>query len=81
MTDLAENYLTLSEVGVHDLFPELENDINKQQAHLALLAFVCHEGVIAPDIGSASSFFLTEKGSSLFNQDITEYLKNLLSYS
>jgi hypothetical protein len=79
LTDLAENYLTLSEVGVHGLYPELEGYINRRQAHLASLGFVCHEGVIAQHIGSTSYFVLTQKGLSLFNQDITEHIQNLLS--
>jgi hypothetical protein len=79
LTNLAQNFPTPTEVGFHDLFPESENDISQRQAHVGSLAFLRHEDFIAHDIGSASSFILTQKGLSLFNQDITEHIKNLLS--
>jgi hypothetical protein len=79
LTTLAQNFPTPTEVGFHDLFPENENDISQRQAHVGSLAFLRHGDFISHDMGSASSFILTEKGLSLFNQDIVERIKNLLS--
>jgi predicted GH43/DUF377 family glycosyl hydrolase len=76
---LAQHFPTPTEVGFHDLFPESENDITQQQAHVGTLAFLRHEDFIAHDIGSASSFILTEKGLLLFNQNMTSRITTLLN--
>ncbi len=79
LTALAKHFPTPTEVGFHDLFPESENDINQRQAHVGCLAFLRHEDYIAHDIGSASSFILTEKGLSLFEQNVVAHIKQSLN--
>ena len=76
---LAQYFPTPTEVGFNDVFPELENDSDKRAAHIGSLAFLRHEDFIAHEVGSASSFIITRKGLSLFDEDIIQHLNNLLN--
>lgn len=76
---LASNFPIPTEIGFNDLFPEEETSVEKRTSHLGTLAFLRHEGFIAHETGSASSFILTAKGLTLFNEDTIEHLKMLLN--
>ena len=75
---LSQHFPTPTEIGFNDVFVDSEADIEKRAAHIGTLAFLRHEDLIAHDVGSASSFILTRKGLSLFNEDIIKRLKDQL---
>lgn len=75
---LAQHFPMPTEIGFNDVFPDVESDANKRNVHIGTLAFLRHEDLIAHEVGSASSFILTRKGLSLFDEDIVKHLKDLL---
>ncbi len=76
---LSKHFPTPTEIGFNDVFVDAETDIDKRAAHIGTLAFLRHEDLIAHDVGSASSFILTQKGLALFNEYIIKRLKEQLS--
>lgn len=76
---LVQHFPAPTEIGFNDVFPGLEADADKRSVHIGTLAFLRHEDLIAHEVGSASSFIITRKGLSLFNEDIFKHLKSLLN--
>lgn len=79
LKQLARHFPKATEVGFNDLFPEYEDDNEKRTAHIGVLAFLRHENLIAHEMGSSSSFIITQKGLALFNEDIFAHLKAQLN--
>ena len=71
---LAQHFPTPTEIGFNDVFPDSEADVHKRAAYIGTLAFLRHEDIIAHEVGSASSFILTQAGLALFNEDIFKHL-------
>ena len=76
---LAQHFPTPTEIGFNDICPESEGDVHKRAAHIGTLAFLRHEDIIAHEVGSASSFILTQAGLALFNEDIFKHLTEQLN--
>ena len=76
---LAQHFPMPTEIGFNDVFPDAEIDANKRAAHIGTLAFLRHEDIIAHEVGSASSFILTQAGLALFNEDIFKHLAEQLN--
>ena len=76
---LAKHFPTPTEIGFNDVFPDEKASAEKRSLHIGTLAFLRHEDFIAHEVGSASSFILTAKGLSLFNENTVEHLKILLN--
>ncbi|TYK67363.1 hypothetical protein [Colwellia echini] len=80
LTLLANNFPRPTEISFHDIFPDADavSEKDKLTTHIGTLAFLRHEDIIAHDVGSVSSFILTNTGLALFNENAFEHLKILL---
>ena len=72
---LGSSFPTPAQIGFNDLFPAEQDDMEKRENHIGVIAFLRHENLIAHETGSASSFIITSHGLALFGEDIQHHLK------
>lgn len=78
LTSLMENFPASTKIGYADLYPDEQDNSEKREAHIGVIAFLRHENLIAHEMGSASSFILTSNGLTLFGREVKNHLASLL---